>query len=337
MGGQVRRCLLNPAGSPGNHVRPACLIARLKLREPGAVCSTRTHFLTGAAGQRVPRKRAFHYRVCENALLPKCRARTDGRHHDWSLNLDNSMLAATGRLITNLWFPPTCSGCGERGTWLCPECRCRVPPVAMLPTRCKRCGLPRMLKRCQCDALDCVTQAVSMYPYEGWVERAVRGAKYENERDRAVFLGSLLADSDAAQLLVSADFVVPVPMHVRRRLDRGYNQAERIAAGACETMGLPPPVELLIQPVGRPSQVGLSSTERYHNVEGAFTVDHTWSPRPGARIVIVDDVRTTGSTVSECARALQPLRPDRIDIVTFAAELWRGSAAFRSRGGHAIL
>lgn len=150
---------------------------------------------------------------------------------------------------------------------------------------------------------------------------ALRSVKYEGEKDRAHFLGAVLAGSDAVSHLATADVIVPVPMHPRRQRDRGYNQAELLAEKVCDELGIAPPLKVLVQLVERPSQVGLGGRDRRINVRGAFSLDPKQAFPPGARVVLVDDVRTTGATVSACADTLGTLRPARIDVVTFAKEL----------------
>jgi ComF family protein len=155
------------------------------------------------------------------------------------------------------------------------------------------------------------------------VQRSVVGSKYEGEKDRARFLGAVLAMSEAGLLLSRADYIVPVPMFEGKRLDRGYNQVELMAGHACRQLGCAAPVPLIRQHEARPSQVGLSARERRVNVRGSFSANEDFVVPAGARIAVVDDVRTTGATLAACVDALRPLRPRRIDVVTLAAELPR--------------
>jgi ComF family protein len=231
-------------------------------------------------------------------------------------------LARARYAVANLLFPPLCAGCDERGTWLCKRCFASVPAMDAIPGRCKRCDLPIVSGRCGCASLHPkVSRAVSAHPYAGWVSRSVVGIKYEGEKDRARFLGAVLAVSRASDLLARGDVVVPVPMFERKRRERGYNQVELMAEEACALLGAPGPRPVLIQHEERRSQVGLSARERRDNVRGSFSLNPEVVIHPGARIVLVDDVRTTGATLSACVEVVRAIRPRRIDVVTLAAEL----------------
>ncbi len=243
----------------------------------------------------------------------------------WDRRFGVSGVSRLGRLriaVADLFFPPLCAGCDERGTWLCGRCFASIRDESLSGFAAM--WVPIASGRCVCSTLHPkVTRAVSAYPYAGWVAQSVIGAKYGGEKDRARFLGAVLAGSLASEGIEQADIVVPVPMFKRKQLERGYNQAELMAETACAMLGAPAPASLLVQHESRPSQVGLSARDRRRNVRGSFSLNPEHVLSTGARIALVDDVRTTGATMSACVEALRALRPRRIDVVTVAVELPR--------------
>jgi len=113
------------------------------------------------------------------------------------------------------------------------------------------------------------------------------------------------------------DGIVPVPLHPRKRKERGFDQVEMLAAELAAESGLPPVRRGLIRIRPTASQAALERPERLRNVRGAFRV-----PRPGRirgrRLLLVDDVYTTGATVRECARVLSEAGASRIDVLCLA-------------------
>lgn len=214
-------------------------------------------------------------------------------------------------------YPKTCAGCGMRGTWLCDLCEHTVPALASLRT-CARCGTPRFGNRCACrELLPIIRRARTVYPYDGWAAASVRRLKYEAEPARAEHLGELMAPSLAA--FGKIDAIVPVPLHQSRERQRGYNQAALLAAALSRHVRVPA-VPLLLRTTATTSQTTLTAAERRANVAGAFVANPSWYPRPGLRIVLVDDVRTTSSTLNACATALATRSPDMIGVATFAVD-----------------
>ena len=114
------------------------------------------------------------------------------------------------------------------------------------------------------------------------------------------------------------DYLIPVPMHWTRRLWRGYNQAELITHELSDICGVPV-CHALERTRSTQVQTGLSAQQRQDNLSNAFMLNGEYALRlKDARIALIDDVYTTGSTVREAARALLPVRPAKIDVIVAA-------------------
>ena len=136
---------------------------------------------------------------------------------------------------------------------------------------------------------------------DGTVREAIHSLKYRNLRAVAPILGQLLARY-MESVTVPGAVLVPVPLHKRRLRDRGYNQSELLAKEVGKRMCLPVMDALIIRTRNTPPQVSLSLEERMRNVEGSFACVGN---AQGQRFIVVDDVVTTGSTVSACAAVLK--------------------------------
>jgi len=206
-----------------------------------------------------------------------------------------------------------------RGTWLCDRCDPRVP--ALDTSICYRCGGPLAVPCRLCGQLDrSIEMARAAYPYHGWVRPALWLLKYGNESDRAASLAERMIVQ--ARMLGPFDTIVPVPLHTRKQDARGYNQSELLADALGSTLSIPVR-RLVIRTRETRSQARLSREDRQANVDGAFALDPAWSPRPGGRYLIVDDVRTTSATLNACAEALRSMAPSRVCVLTFALDLQR--------------
>ena len=170
-------------------------------------------------------------------------------------------------------------------------------------------------------------QAVAYGSYDGGLRDLIHLLKYQQVRPAAAVLGRMLGNSVAsleASLPDGAIQVVPVPLHPLKQAQRGFNQAELIARVAVQQLGRPERFQLrtgvLVRQRETGSQIGLNRHQRRENVRGAFAVIH---PMPIAHrnILLVDDVLTTGTTASECARVLRRAGADRIWVVTVARTL----------------
>jgi ComF family protein len=150
-----------------------------------------------------------------------------------------------------------------------------------------------------------VSVGFSLGPYEGPLRVAVHELKYRGRRRVAGRLAEAMAREAGARGLFDVDAVlVPVPLHPRRKRERGFNQAELLAAELGRRLGVPVAASALVRRACTPAQTGLSAAERRKNVAGAFAVRRR--AQVVARVVVlVDDVVTTGATARACARALR--------------------------------
>ena len=138
-------------------------------------------------------------------------------------------------------------------------------------------------------------------PYEGRLRAIIRCLKFSDLPALGVTLGEQLAGRLPAEAR-QADLIIPVPLHGWRRWRRGYNQAERIAASLRPSLGVPVASGLLVRRRATAAQSGRTRRARLANVGGAFRASGAIH---GLRVLLVDDVVTTGATIRECARTLK--------------------------------
>ena len=226
-------------------------------------------------------------------------------------------------------LPPSCLAChapvSEAGG-LCPDCWSRINFIGR--PCCARCGLPFAIEAAQ-DAIcgDCARvppvfdRARAAFLYEGAGRELILAFKMADRSWLAPRLATWLQRT-AAPLLPEADVVVPVPLHRWRLLARRFNQAAvlaRLMARQADVVMVP---DLLIRTRRTATQTRLSRVERRRNVRGAFAVRRSRAPLvAGRNVLLVDDVMTTGATVSACARALRKAGAARVDVATLARAL----------------
>jgi len=172
------------------------------------------------------------------------------------------------------------------------------------------------------DCPPCFERAVSFGEYEDGLRGLIHLLKYERVTPAQGPLGRMLAQAISELLTAPGDgkpLLVPVPLHRNRRRARGFNQAELLARAAMKR--LPKKLEyasgVLIRQRETISQVGLSREERIENMRGAFRVTDARHVR-GRNVIVVDDVMTTGTTLSECARVLKKAGAQKVWAATAA-------------------
>jgi ComF family protein len=175
----------------------------------------------------------------------------------------------------------------------CPRCAQAIGPFGAPQGRCRSCR-DRGLR---------VGGTVRVAPYEDDFREVMQAFKYHGQRRLLPLLGVLLESTiRGAPWFERVEAVVPVPTHWRHRLGRPFYAAEALTADVAEKLDLPY-VGLLRRVRAGPHQIGLSFTQRQSNVRGAFAMIRG-ARIERARVLLVDDVRTTGATLEECARVL---------------------------------
>jgi ComF family protein len=160
-------------------------------------------------------------------------------------------------------------------------------------------------------------QARSFGWHEGTLRSLVHLLKYDGFRPLAKPLGRKLADVTKSFGAISFDLVLPVPLHNKRQRMRGFNQSALLATRLSRIYGLPAGTKDCVRVRDTPPQTGLRAKERRKNVDGAFHV-----PRPegvkSRRVLLIDDVLTTGATANACARALLEAGAEGVWVATLA-------------------
>lgn len=239
------------------------------------------------------------------------------------------------RALADLAFPRTCSFCEAgvplaEGQVLCPECRAALRQIA--PPFCQKCGLPVQLLRGDspefCGRCLSSPPAYAMARYGFSYEEALRTAilrfKYYGVLSLGPALATLLIEAFDRHLDRHAyDVILPMPIHRRRLVERGFNQAALLADRLAATTGVPIDKTSFRKVKDTPPQVGLTESQRAANLRGSFAVA---SPErlKDRRILLVDDVCTTGSTIAHAARTISRAKPTRIDVLVLALRIPSG-------------
>ena len=193
------------------------------------------------------------------------------------------------KFILDIIFPIECLGCGREEEWLCINCFKKIMPNI------------RVIHGKNLD------KVITLYSYDNEViKKLIHGLKYKFMEDLALPLGALLSKElkKMEEQVGKPDFIAPIPLHKKRLLERGFNQAELLALKISECFGWPVEKNVIMRSRLTASQVDLDEAGRKENMKDAFSATDL-AKALNQKIILIDDVFTTGATMEECARVLK--------------------------------
>lgn len=230
------------------------------------------------------------------------------------------VLKDAGGEILQILYPARCPICHDIAPWheeICPECRKRLPYIRM--KRCRICGKPVEETEVYCD--DCqkihhiYNEGTGVFLYDDVMRETMSYLKYKHRREYGRVLGNLVYEETRDQICRwNPEAIVPVPVHKRKKEERGYNQAEEIARPIAERSEVPLRTDLLFRTEETRAMKNLTAVERRQNLQHAFSVAK--DQKIPERVLLVDDIYTTGSTIDACSAALRSAGAVQINFLT---------------------
>ena len=220
--------------------------------------------------------------------------------------------------VHNWLLPATCVLCDQKGAAgqdLCHGCAGELPYIR---AACERCAIPLPLLQAgagvcgQCQqSPPSFDAARALFHYREPVDQLLKGLKFNGKLHNARLLGELMAERLVAPGALHPDAIVPVPLHPARLRQRGFNQALELARPLARRLGAPLLPQLCQRVRDTAPQLGQDAKARRRNLKGAFAVSDLGDIK---RMVIVDDVMTTGSTAELLAQALKRAGAERVEL-----------------------
>ncbi len=252
-------------------------------------------------------------------------SRSISTHLRGALDACRGAWSHAARLALDIALPTLCVACREPvdGEGVCAQCWSKLSFIAR--PFCPKLGIPfvydpgpELLSMEAIANPPAYARARAAVRYDDVAKTLVHALKYQDRTDLAPAMGRWMARA-GQELLAEADWLIPVPLHWRRAWHRRYNQSGALARAIERQSGVKVRGELLGRVRATEQQVGLSRPQRASNVQGAFKVSaDRQSEVQGRRVVVIDDVLTSGATVDACARALLRAKAAQVDVLVFA-------------------
>src|ERR1700761_3584374 len=229
------------------------------------------------------------------------------------------------RMALDIALPTLCVACREPvdGEGVCAECWSKLSFIER--PYCPRLGIPfvydpgpDMLSMEAIASPPAYQRARAAVRYDEVARTLVHALKYQDRTDLAPAMGRWMARA-GREMLDGADMLIPVPLHWRRAWHRRYNQSGALGRAIERQSGVPLRGDILQRVRATEQQVGLSRPQRASNVQGAFKVSaDRQSEISGRRVILIDDVLTSGATLDACSRALLRAKAAQVDVMVFA-------------------
>jgi len=232
------------------------------------------------------------------------------------VDIIKNKIANFGSCFFDALFPRRCVGCGLQGAWLCVSCE---KLLFFRPNQdCLVCGRPNRdgLKCSNCISSAYIRRVMCACSYrQSVVVKLVKMFKYDFVKSINETLASLLIDFLSSQANLPKNYlVVPVPLHQRRRRWRGYNQSALLAQAVAKHFSWQYDDKSLVRYKSTQPQAKMETSSRCLNVDGCFLVRDSQS-LSGKKILLIDDVITTGATIEACALVLKKARAKSVDAL----------------------
>ncbi len=212
-------------------------------------------------------------------------------------------------LVSNLIYPPVCGICGKiTPNYLCNKCEMQLKMQAKF----------QIEKNQNMDYY--FQEHLYIFEYQGMIRKMIIDYKFNDSTYLyKTIVNFLLKNKKFFQNLKSYDTIIPVPISRRRRKERGYNQSELIAREIAKRTDLDYQNQCLIKTKNIVEQSKLNKEERQKNIQGVYALQQ---PRKllNKKILLIDDIYTTGSTVNECSKVLKEAEPKKVGVLTIAKD-----------------
>ena len=274
--------------------------------------------------------RAPFYRPCPRSIMPAMAI--DGAEITSRVLAERPRLFSAAEAVrsalnlgADLLLPPVCISCRKRAGahgLLCGDCWARIDFI--VPPLCSRLGVPLpydagepSLSAAAIADPPVYDRARAAARYSSTMRDPIQSFKYGDRHEGVPMFGRWMAAA-GAELLAGADVILPVPLYRSRLWSRRFNQSAMLAQEVGKLAGVPVDCFLLARVKRTQAQVGLTAAQRRKNVAGAFRATAAKGALREKRIVVVDDVITTGATAEACARVLKRAGAARVDILALA-------------------